>query len=77
MNLDISQYLQCMNYLNQDNPEIVLQILGILKLMTWNANINAQDGIFGEISHRDSAFCRRVYRLMEGAISTFSGTWAK
>ncbi len=66
-----------MSHLNHDNPEIVLQILGILRLMTLNANVEAQDAVFSEISDRDSAFCRRVHGRLEGVISTFSETWAK
>ena len=67
-----------MAHLNYDNPEIVLQILGLLRLFTDDANIESQKVIFEEISgDRDSVFCRRVYELLEEVISTFSETWAK
>ena len=67
-----------MAHLNYDNPEIILQILGLLRLFTDDANIESQKVIFEEISgDRNSVFCRRVYELLEEVISTFSETWAK
>ena len=66
-----------MAHLNNDNPEIILLILGLLRLLTWGANIESQNVIFEEISDRNSVFCRKVYELLEEVISTLSETWAK
>ncbi len=66
-----------MYHLSNDNPEIELQILGILRLMTWNANVDVQDDVFIEMSDSYSEFCEKVYRLLEGVLSSFIGTWAR
>ena len=68
---------QCMLHTSHPDKEIVLQILGLLRLITLNANLKAQDLLYEEISNRDSVFCGRVYMLLEDVISTFKETWAK
>ena len=75
--LSFSPSFQCMLHMSHPDKEIVLQILGLLRLITLNANLKAQDFLYEEISNRDSVFCARVYMLLEDVISTFKETWAK
>ena len=66
-----------MMHLNHKSDEVVVQVLGLVKLMTLNANIKAQDQVFEIIGDRDSMFCRRVYELLDDCTDTFRETWAK
>lgn len=63
--------------MNHDNDKIMIQIFGLLTLLTANANEKAQDEVFkAVVSNNDSIFCQKLYCILESVSATFTETWA-
>ena len=61
-----------MAHLDHVYDDVALQVLGLLKHLTYNANEHAQNSVFKHISSGESTFCERVYKLLENAIAVFN-----
>ena len=61
-----------MDHLDHVNDKVALQVLGLLKHLTYNASEHAQDSVFKLISSGESIFCERVYKLLENSIAFFN-----